>query len=487
MVDQRRQHMVELQTRYGRLQVPDNENDLIGRFLRTYGEWAPHEVQFVAGAIKAGARVADVGAFVGTFGLGLMAHLPLDSVCFVEANSRILPLLQSNVGRNATAPSTVVDAAIIPASMRGAVAASIEAGNAGSFSLGGSETMDRTPAEVVACQLTLRELRAQHGPFDLIKLDVEGLENALLQDDSEFIASGAAKLWVECNESLASISLCQTLLDVGLDVYYCAFPVFSNYNYNGSSERIFPWAYESGLWATRGAAPLMDAQLIEAGCFLNRIRSTTDLRQQLWDTPRWSPVDWSGQTLATIVARAYHTILGERFEDHLKSTCTISKRSSWADPLPVQMQRELDRQREQSAEAMSVAWANEVMLRAERDRIEIQYKRFESKKAELQAELKGQQEQFTEALAVARASEVVLHAEREWIEIQCRRFESERAESELQSKRLSALEASNVYRLIVGIHNFAIRWPRLYRFARSVVAQVWRVLYRSQHSYPHSR
>ncbi|MHB1304812.1 MAG: FkbM family methyltransferase [Acidiphilium sp.] len=447
-MEQHRQNVIELQTQYGTLQVPDHENDLIGRFLRTYGEWAPYELQFIANSIKAGARVADIGAFVGTFGLGLMAHLPLGSVCFVEANSRIVPLLQNNVAHNATAPSVVVDAAIIPASMRGVVSASVEADNAGSFSISGSETVGRMPAELLVKQLTLHELRAQHGPFDLIKLDIEGLENALLQDDAEFIASGAAELWVECNENPASISLCQTLLDAGLDVYYCAFPVFANSNYNGSCEIIFPWAYESGLWATRGVAPMMDSQLAEAGCFLTRIYSTTELRQKLWDTPRWSPMDWSKQTFATVVARACHIILGERFEDYLKSTCTIGKRSNWADPLPIQMQRELDRQREQS---------------------DIQCRQFESEKTELQA--------------AARASEVMLHAEREWIETQCRRFESEIDGLKLQSNRLSMFEASNVYRLIVSVNNFATRWPRLYRFARSVAARVWRIVYRARHSY----
>src|SRR5262249_13988082 len=61
----------EIVTRYGVLTVPNTSTDVIGRFLARYGEWAWDEVSFLAPLLPNGAHVLDVGAFVGTFGLGL--------------------------------------------------------------------------------------------------------------------------------------------------------------------------------------------------------------------------------------------------------------------------------------------------------------------------------------------------------------------------------------------------------------------------------
>ena len=59
---------IEVETRYGTLSLPDVEADIVGRYLSRYGEWGWDEVRFVAGTLPSeGARVLDVGAFVGTF------------------------------------------------------------------------------------------------------------------------------------------------------------------------------------------------------------------------------------------------------------------------------------------------------------------------------------------------------------------------------------------------------------------------------------
>lgn len=414
--DQFGQVPATMQTRYGRIETPGHEGDLIGRFLREYGEWALYEARFVAAAMGSGARVADIGAFVGTFGLGLMAFGQPQSICFVEANPRVVPLLRSNVARNAAVPTTVVDAVIIPSSMRGAVVASVEPENAGSFSVAFGASPDRVSADMTTRQMTLSELCTEYGPFSMIKLDVEGLENALLRDTFEAITSGKTKLWMECTEHEGSLALCQTLLEAGLDIHYFAYPVVSPENYNGSIEVIFPWAYEAGLWATRGAAPLLGDELAQAGCFMRRIRSSEELKQALWDTPRWAPADWAQCKGPAVVARAAHAILGEGFEDYLATGRTHPGPVRWAHPLLSRLERELDETRKDLAQARSLARANEAML----------------------------------------------HAEREWIDGQMR--------------RVVAMEGTNLYRLMLAMRGLAMRHPRLYRAGRPVLVGVWRVL-----------
>lgn len=435
---------ITMQTRYGRIEMPGNEGDLIGRFLREYGEWALYEARFVAQAMEPGARVADIGAYVGTFGLGLMAFGQPQSVCFVEANPRLVPLLNSNVARNAAIPTTVVGAVVIPASMRGPLVASIDTENAGSFSVAFGASPDRVSIDVTTRQMTLNELCAEYGPFSVIKLDVEGLENALLRDAFEMITSGKTKLWIECNEHERSLALCQTLLESGMDIHYFAYPVFSPENYNGSIEIIFPWAYEAGLWATTGAPPPLGNELVQAGCFMRRIRSIGELKRALWDTPRWAPADWAQCTGPAVVARAVHAILGEGFEDYLAAGRTHPGPAHWAEPLLPRLQRELERRErelDETREHLALAQANEVMLHAELD--------------ETRAYL-------VQARTLARANEVMLHAEREWIDAYAR--------------RVLEVESSNLYRLMLAARGLAKRYPRLYRVGRPVLVAIWRGL-----------
>lgn len=361
-----------LQTRYGRLRLPNEQSDLIGRFLRTYGEWAPYEAQFVAGAIPVGARVADIGAFVGTFGLGLMAYQSLSSVCFVEGNPDTVPLLRDNVAYNASVSCVVVEALVVPSSMRGLLTGSVEPGNAGSFSVSVGSGDERLSAVVAERQLTLGEIWLEHGPFDLIKMDIEGLENAVLDEEIGLVRTCGAAFWLECNESGVSIKMCQTLLDAGLDVYYCAFPVAMAENYNRSDTILLPWAYESGLWAGRGPPPLMSSKLLAAGCIMEWVRTSDELRAAMWRTPRWSPMSWAGKGASTIVAEACHTILGENFDDYLPNATAKMRPGSWSKPLLAVHHARIVNLSDRLAQAQAALRATEIVLHSERERMALQ-------------------------------------------------------------------------------------------------------------------
>ena len=87
-----------IDTRYGRLSIPGGD-DVVSQFLVRCGEWGWDEVGFVASTLPERARVLDIGAYLGTFGLGLSARKQLGFLCLVEANPRILPLLRANIQR----------------------------------------------------------------------------------------------------------------------------------------------------------------------------------------------------------------------------------------------------------------------------------------------------------------------------------------------------------------------------------------------------
>ncbi|MEA1647531.1 FkbM family methyltransferase [Nitrospirillum sp. BR 11164] len=337
----------EVETRYGRLQVVDPENDLISRFLATYGEWGSCETRFVAANLADGAAVADIGAFLGTFGLGVAGLRPLRALCCVEANSSTFPLLHHNIAANkpASLEAAVALGAIVGPAGDLPGEASMIPGNAGSFSLATAADDNRVAIPVAAHHMTLAALRQEHGPFDLIKIDVEGLELAILRDDQEFLETCDTTFWLECNEVPGSLDLAEFLLDRGFSLFYFAFPATTADNFKKAEPVDFPYGYEAGLWATRGTAPVMSDNLRVAGCILKPVKSREDLRLALWMTPHWAPATWVGRSHQETVALAAHSLLGERLEDYLVAFVPDGSSRPWSPPLPITLQQQIDDQK----------------------------------------------------------------------------------------------------------------------------------------------
>lgn len=307
--------MSEIATRYGLLQAFEPENDLICRCLSKYGEWGQYEVRFVASNLASGSRVADIGAFLGTFGLGLSQLVDLGGLCFVEANAHTAQLLSKNVATHSTVPSHVVEAVVGP--FAGVRDGAFVPGNMGTFSVVDSGEDARTAGESVGAVRSLKSLADQYGPFGLYKIDVEGAERHILSAERDFLAASDASLWLECNETFDSLEVLDLLLSMSYDVYYFAFPAIADKPFFELAANEFPFAYEAGLWATRGAAPRLDAALREAGCVLDRVANRDALRSVMWRTPRWAPHEWDKRTRSEIVALAVHALSGDTFDNFL--------------------------------------------------------------------------------------------------------------------------------------------------------------------------
>ncbi|MFB1487475.1 MULTISPECIES: FkbM family methyltransferase [unclassified Thiocapsa] len=313
--------MIEVDTRYGSLTVPDTATDLIGRFLDRYGEWAWEEARFVANTLPGDrVRVLDAGAFIGTFGLGLALQRPIDFLCSIEANGALIPFLKGNIARNYHGTSCVTEAIL------GWPEFNFHDGHtdpcnlgATSFVAGDEEVPLLSETETVFQErlVTLAELRAEHGAFDLIKLDLEGMELGVLEGDREHLACGKTSIWVECREDPKSLDIASVLLSWGLDLYYFAFPAYNPDNFRGDPVLILPLAYEAGILAAPKSPPVLDGEMLRHGCILRRVNHQDDLKEALWHTPRWGERDWVGLGTAEVIALAVHRLRGEEYETYL--------------------------------------------------------------------------------------------------------------------------------------------------------------------------
>jgi FkbM family methyltransferase len=367
-----------LQTRYGPLSIPDTADDMISRFLKRYGEWAFLEARFISLNLPDGARLLDVGAFLGTFSLGVTALRPLSSVCLVEANPHIIPYLTANLAE-CPAPFALVNALVSGTGT--APATPLRAwhlpGNLSSLSFLPDDDV-QAHEEVTVCvpSTGLASIRAEHGPFDAIKIDAEGMELGILDGDPEFLSSSSAAIWVECNEHPRSLTLASALLHAGFRVFYFAFPAFSSDNFRRDPDPIFPFSYEAGLYCSRDGLPRLDDGLRAEGCVLTQIGDVADLRRAMWQTPRGGPREWLGLSREAVVAVAGHALRHESLETYLQPRLAAEPEAAEPDepaesePEPLSVQPLLDeiaqqqRRIEELETELALSSAEETVLRA---------------------------------------------------------------------------------------------------------------------------
>jgi len=314
-------------SRYGSLDLPDAPDNLIVRFLTDVGEWAWDESSFLAGLLEDGARVLDGGAFLGTFGLGLAAQRRLSLLCAVEANASLQLVLKANLSRNTTT-ATVVAGAILSGSVPALRSGYGVPGNLGSVSFAEGATGDlRVPPP--ARSISLEELRQRHGDFDLIKLDIEGMELEVLLGDAAYLSTGRSMLWIECNESPKSLQVAELVLSWGLEVHYFAFPSHNPDNLKGVAQPILPWAYEAGLLVAPRSRPMLSEELAAHGAILQPIRSRRDLEDAMWFTPRWLPPELAHADAPRLAAAASRALCGQARDTFLCDRDVATTQTIW--------------------------------------------------------------------------------------------------------------------------------------------------------------
>ena len=303
--------------------VPDWPDDLIVRTLRAYGEWSLAEQMLLSPMLRQTDALWDVGAFLGTFGLGVaqLASKPPRRIVVLEPSTILLPYLQDNLTRNAPCPFLIAPYAVGQEVARLRLRADQDDRNAGAQSY---ETANA--AEEGLLGRSLRDLRAEYGDYDVLKLDIEGMENEAILGDIDYVQRSSPLIWAECNEHEASIALLESLVWLKYQPLYVAFPFFRKENTNRSSERIFPMAYEAALLA----APLdrladfvgkVDGEEI----IVRPVTTPDDLRQALWSTPRWAAPEWIELSREELIGLLGHqTLYGDLTKFLIDDVQTVS-------------------------------------------------------------------------------------------------------------------------------------------------------------------
>jgi FkbM family methyltransferase len=207
----------------------------IGKSLDLYGEWSEGEVELLRMVLRPGMVVVEVGANIGAHTVFLAEAVgPSGQVWAVEPQRVVYQTLCANLALNsmtnvhalqAAAGSAPGEVIVPPLDYR-------QENNFGGLGLGTYKDGERVPVA------TLDALSL--GRCGLVKIDVEGMEQAVLEGARALIARCRPALYVENDRPDKSAALVRTIDGMGYSMFWHRPPLYNPKNFFGCQNNAFP-------------------------------------------------------------------------------------------------------------------------------------------------------------------------------------------------------------------------------------------------------
>ena len=214
-----------------------NRNDLyIGRSLQLYGEVNEYEVQLLKLLCPEGGTMLDIGANIGSHTVPLARHVgPKGWVYAVEPQRVIFQTLCANVALNSLTNVDCVWAAVAEA--QGTIRIpDIDYTRESNF---GAVEVSTFGVGRPVNQITLDDF-AGLPRVDVVKVDVEGMEQRVLSGGNRFFQRFRPVLYVENDRVEKSRALIEHLWSLDYRLFWHLPSFFNAENFRGNSHNVFP-------------------------------------------------------------------------------------------------------------------------------------------------------------------------------------------------------------------------------------------------------
>ncbi|MBY8976620.1 FkbM family methyltransferase [Rhodobacteraceae bacterium NNCM2] len=228
----------EVEGRHGRFRYFVNDA-FIGASLAAYGEYSEAELTVLQHLFLPGATIIEAGANIGALTVPMARRAgPGGRVIAFEPQRGVRDLLQANLAANGITNTELHPVAVGAATgtARIPVPDYARVGNFGGVSLHdtGDEAGDEA-VEVVRLDDVIDAPRVK-----MIKLDVEGMEQAALAGARRIISQDRPLLYVENHRGTGSAPLIRQVMDLGYRAYWDLPPLFNPKNFLGNARNLFP-------------------------------------------------------------------------------------------------------------------------------------------------------------------------------------------------------------------------------------------------------
>jgi FkbM family methyltransferase len=249
-----------LDCRYGKMLI-FSADQVIGKSLRMYGEWAQHELSFLYPYVVPDTIVADIGANIGTHTLAFSKWLGNGQVIACEPQELVANVLTINCLLNHRSNVQVLTALCGP---RGARLTDVrtDPDNVGAAQFKISSSLSRRIENVFRrlCRcssgtpvLALDDI-VKGRRVSLIKIDAEGMEFEILRGAEETLRRSSPTVYFEQNDT-DKLSAIHDLLDrQNYRLYWLETHPFNKDNFRTELSNIW-WRTESGILALPNSEP----------------------------------------------------------------------------------------------------------------------------------------------------------------------------------------------------------------------------------------
>lgn len=214
----------------------------VGRSLDLYGEYGEDELSLLAQMVRAGDIVVEAGANLGSHSVPLARKVgPKGALIAFEPQRFVYQLLCANVALNEIGNVYARNAAVgeAPGVLEVPATDYAAANNFGGVSLDGvsSATLIAGAAGEKVPVLTLDSLGLAR--LRLLKIDVEGMERAVLAGARETIKRCRPYLYFEADRRERNPALIALAFELGYRLWWHAPPLFNPANFAGNPTNVF--------------------------------------------------------------------------------------------------------------------------------------------------------------------------------------------------------------------------------------------------------
>lgn len=224
-------------SRFGKLIV--NRNDIyVGQAVIRYGEYSQHEFALFEQLCGPGDIVVEVGSNIGAHTLGLARRVgPAGRVVAVEPQPVVFQTLCGNMAINSITNVDCLNLALSDKPGHVTVPP-VDYGGRGNFGGVSMQEGAAGDAEVPETRVAARRFDDvfAYPRLKLLKIDVEGMEEAVLRGGAATLEKHRPILYVENDRIERSRALIELLFGFGYGLWWHLPPLFNADNFNGVAE-----------------------------------------------------------------------------------------------------------------------------------------------------------------------------------------------------------------------------------------------------------
>jgi FkbM family methyltransferase len=224
------------------------DDEVIGRSLRQYGQWAIDEIALITHIMRAEepGDFIDLGANVGTHTVAIARLFPDRAVFAFEANPRTHQLLSTNVTANGLTNAAVFNYLIAETTALSRVVTNIADIGRNLGAIGFQVVPIETRAGQLMLQASVDDLFPPDRRAAFIKNDVEGMEAKALLGARDLLQRCRPAIYFENGVRSTAGPLFDDLVELGYATYWHINFPFDEQNYRGSTHNAFGGSVEIG-------------------------------------------------------------------------------------------------------------------------------------------------------------------------------------------------------------------------------------------------